>query len=152
MIQPAKSHNSSRIHISDIHLATRIGLGSNTPSLPRRMPPKENNISLPTSRSLDIAKTNTTKASDRARINVFHSPARSSTQVSCPWPELAADPRSERGRPTAHSPALPSLCRREERGVGRLARRRAYVRLLGEPMQAVTAGQTERIDTDLPMG
>lgn len=32
-------------------------------------------------------------------------------------------------------------------GVGRLVRRRAYVRLLGEPMQAVTAGQSAQTPT-----
>lgn len=85
--------------------------------------------------------------------DVLDSPARSEhASVLSVAGVCAADPRSERGRPAAHSPALPSLCRGDERGVGRLVRRRAYVRLLGEPMQAVTAGQTERIDTDLPMG
>lgn len=69
--QPAKCDGLYRTHISDFHLATRIRLGSNTPSLPRLMPPKETTfLSLSTSQIPFTAK-QTRRKRPTARTSTF---------------------------------------------------------------------------------
>lgn len=123
-MQPAKSHGLSRIYNihRDLHLATRTGARQNPPPLPCPPSPvlrrrKKTTflslffllLSIPLSQNKHDESVRLRGGEEKRRFRLTRTVERvesSRVERSCPVPEpepeLAADPRSERGRPAAH--------------------------------------------------